>query len=154
MKILVTGVNGQLGHDVMNELAKRNIEALGCGRAPIYKGTCRREPVETMAYRQLDITDKRQVFKTIQEYHPDAVIHCAAWTAVDAAEEPEETEVPVAEIPEDTAEDQEAVETAEGEEIQAEEAAPAESAEPAQEEQEEATAPVPEQTESSAEEHR
>nr|WP_308667182.1 dTDP-4-dehydrorhamnose reductase [uncultured Allisonella sp.] len=89
MKVLITGVNGQLGHDVMNELAKRNIEALGCGRAPIYKGTCRREPVETMAYRQLDITDKRQVFKTIQEYHPDAVIHCAAWTAVDAAEEPE-----------------------------------------------------------------
>lgn len=89
MKILVTGVNGQLGHDVMNELAKRHIRALGCGRTPTYKGTCRGEPVETMAYRQLDITDKRQVFETIREYHPDAVIHCAAWTAVDAAEETE-----------------------------------------------------------------
>lgn len=89
MKVLITGVNGQLGHDVMNELAKRNIGALGCGRTPTYKGTYRGEPVETMAYRQLDITDKRQVFETIWEYHPDAVIHCAAWTAVDAAEEPE-----------------------------------------------------------------
>lgn len=89
MKILVTGVNGQLGHDVMNELAKRNIEALGCGRALTYKGIRRRYAMETMAYRQLDITNQRQVFETIQEYHPDAVIHCAAWTAVDAAEESE-----------------------------------------------------------------
>lgn len=89
MKVLITGINGQLGHDVINELAKRNIGALGCGRTPTYKGICRGEPVETMAYRQLDITDKRQVFETIQEYHPDAVIHCAAWTAVDAAEESE-----------------------------------------------------------------
>lgn len=89
MKILVTGVNGQLGHDVMNELAKRNIEALGCGRALTYKGIRRGYTMETMAYRQLDITDQRQVFETIQEYHPDAVIHCAAWTAVDEAEESE-----------------------------------------------------------------
>lgn len=89
MKILVTGVNGQLGHDVMNELAKRNIEALGCGRALTYKGIRRGYAMGTMAYRQLDITNQRQVFETIQEYHPDAVIHCAAWTAVDAAEESE-----------------------------------------------------------------
>lgn len=89
MKILVTGVNGQLGHDVMNELAKRNIEALGCGRALTYEGIRRGYAMETMAYRQLDITNQRQVFETIQEYHPDAVIHCAAWTAVDAAEESE-----------------------------------------------------------------
>lgn len=89
MKVLITGVNGQLGHDVMNELAKRNIEALGCGRALTYKGIRRGYAMETMAYRQLDITDQRQVFETIQEYHPDAVIHCAAWTAVDEAEESE-----------------------------------------------------------------
>lgn len=89
MKVLITGVNGQLGHDVMNELAKRNIEALGCGRALTYKEIRRGYAMETMAYRQLDITNQRQVFETIQEYHPDAVIHCAAWTAVDAAEEPE-----------------------------------------------------------------
>lgn len=63
MKILVTGVNGQLGHDVMNELAKRNIEALGCGRALTYKGIRRRYAMETMAYRQLDITNQRQVLK-------------------------------------------------------------------------------------------
>lgn len=89
MKVLITGVNGQLSHDVMNELAKRNIEALGCGRALTYKGIRRGYAMETMAYRQLDITDQRQVFETIQEYHPDAVIHCAAWTAVDEAEESE-----------------------------------------------------------------
>lgn len=89
MKVLITGVNGQLSHDVMNELAKRNIEALGCGRALTYKEIRRGYAMETMAYRQLDITDQRQVFETIQEYHPDAVIHCAAWTAVDEAEESE-----------------------------------------------------------------
>lgn len=89
MKILVTGVNGQLGHDVVNELAKRNIDAVGCGTSPNYKGIRNGSPVETMSYTQLDITDKNQVFEVINSVHPDAVIHCAAWTAVDAAEEPE-----------------------------------------------------------------
>ncbi len=89
MKILVTGVNGQLGHDVMNELAKWNMEAVGCGTSPVYKGIRNGSPVESMPYEQLDITDRNQVFEVIRRVHPDAVIHCAAWTAVDAAEEPE-----------------------------------------------------------------
>ncbi|MCH3951213.1 MAG: dTDP-4-dehydrorhamnose reductase [Acidaminococcus sp.] len=89
MKVLVTGVNGQLGHDVMDELAKRNIEALGCGTSPAYKGIRNGSPVEFMPYCQLDITDRKQVFDVVKDYRPDAVIHCAAWTAVDAAEEPE-----------------------------------------------------------------
>lgn len=89
MKVLVTGVNGQLGHDVMDELAKQNIEALGCGTSPAYKGICNGSPVESMPYWQLDITDRKQVFNVVKDYRPDAIIHCAAWTAVDAAEEPE-----------------------------------------------------------------
>jgi dTDP-4-dehydrorhamnose reductase len=89
MKVLVTGVNGQLGHDVMDELAKRNIEAEGCGTSPAYKGIHNGSPVESMPYCQLDITDRKQVFAALEDYRPDAVIHCAAWTAVDAAEESE-----------------------------------------------------------------
>lgn len=89
MKVLVTGVNGQLGHDVMNELARRKIKAMGCGTSPVYKGICNGSPVETMPYQQLDIVNRKRVFDAIEFYQPDAVIHCAAWTAVDAAEEPE-----------------------------------------------------------------
>ena len=89
MKVFVTGVNGQLGHDVMNELAGRHIEAVGCGTSPVYKGIRNGSPVEKMPYIQLDITKKDQVNEAMEKVHPDAVIHCAAWTAVDAAEEPE-----------------------------------------------------------------
>lgn len=89
MKVFVTGVNGQLGHDVMNELASRHIEAVGCGTSPVYKGIRNGSPVENMPYIQLDITKKDQVNEVMEKVHPDAVIHCAAWTAVDAAEEPE-----------------------------------------------------------------
>jgi dTDP-4-dehydrorhamnose reductase len=89
MKFLVTGVNGQLGYDVMNELAQRNIEAIGCGTSPAYKGIRTGASVESMPYEQLDITDRPRVLSLLESCHPDAVIHCAAWTAVDAAEEPE-----------------------------------------------------------------
>ena len=69
MKILVTGVRGQLGHDVLEELEKRHIEAVGVNSD------------------EMDIRDRESVDKVIDSIHPNAVIHCAAWTAVDAAED-------------------------------------------------------------------
>lgn len=81
MKVLVTGVGGQLGYDVLNELIKRGHTAVGSDILP---------GADTSAqYVQLDITDKAAVEKIITELNPDAVIHCAAWTAVDAAEDEE-----------------------------------------------------------------
>ena len=81
MKVLVTGVGGQLGYDVVNELVERNFQTVGSdildnaninGKA---------------SYIQLDITDREKVEQVIAEINPDAVIHCAAWTAVDLAED-------------------------------------------------------------------
>lgn len=69
MRVLVTGVKGQLGHDVMNELEKRGYEGVG------------------VDVEEMDITDAEAVDKVIHEVHVDAVVHCAAWTAVDAAED-------------------------------------------------------------------
>ena len=89
MRVFVTGVGGQLGHDVMNELAKRGHEGIGSDIAPRYSGMEDGTAVCTMPYVQLDITDKEAVEKVLSEAAPDAVIHCAAWTAVDAAEEAE-----------------------------------------------------------------
>ena len=89
MKVFVTGVAGQLGHDVMNELAKRGHEGVGSDIAPQYSGIQDGTAVCAMPYVQLDITDKEAVEKVLSEAAPDAVIHCAAWTAVDAAEEAE-----------------------------------------------------------------
>ena len=87
MKVFVTGVNGQLGHDVMNELAKRGHEGIGSDLAPAYKGVADGSAVTTMPYVSLDITDKENVAKVIAKVKPDAIIHCAAWTAVDMAED-------------------------------------------------------------------
>ena len=89
MRIFVTGVGGQLGHDVMNELAKRGYEGVGSDIAPSYSGIADGTAVTTMPFEQIDITDKASVEKVIKEANVDAVIHCAAWTAVDAAEDPE-----------------------------------------------------------------
>lgn len=72
MKIFVTGVKGQLGHDVVKELERRGIEAIG------------------VDIDEMDITDADSVNRVIRQTAPDAVIHCAAYTAVDAAEENEE----------------------------------------------------------------
>lgn len=72
MKVLVTGVKGQLGYDVVNELTKRGHEAIGVDIA------------------EMDITDKSSVDTVISRVQPEAVIHCAAWTAVDAAEDNED----------------------------------------------------------------
>ncbi len=87
MKVFVTGVNGQLGHDVINELAKRGYEGVGSDIAPSYNGIMNDSPVTDMPYVSLDITDKEKVKKVIAEIKPDAVVHCAAWTAVDMAED-------------------------------------------------------------------
>ena len=72
MRVLVTGVKGQLGHDVMNELAKRGYEGIG------------------VDVEEMDITDREAVERVMREVHPDKVVHCAAWTAVDDAEDKEE----------------------------------------------------------------
>ena len=87
MKVLVTGVAGQLGHDVMNELNKRGIEGIGSDLAETYSGAADGSAVTGMPYISLDITDEEAVEKAITGLKPDAVIHCAAWTAVDLAED-------------------------------------------------------------------
>lgn len=89
MKVLVTGVAGQLGHDVMNELARRGYDGIGSDIAETYAGAQDNTAIVNMPYVQLDITDAKSVEKTIKEVNPDVVVHCAAWTAVDAAEDEE-----------------------------------------------------------------
>ncbi len=93
MKIFVTGVGGQLGHDVVNELTARGYSAVGSDIAPAYSGIADGSAVTTAPYVQLDITDRESVLKTIGEIKPDAIIHCAAWTAVDAAEDEDKQEL-------------------------------------------------------------
>ncbi|MBQ9513636.1 MAG: dTDP-4-dehydrorhamnose reductase [Clostridia bacterium] len=87
MKIFVTGVGGQLGHDVVNEAVKRGYEVVGSDIAPTYSGIADGSAVETAPYVAMDITDKDGVIKTLSEIKPDVVVHCAAWTAVDLAED-------------------------------------------------------------------
>lgn len=87
MKFFVTGVAGQLGHDVMNELAKRGYEGVGSDIAPQYSGIEDGSSVTTMPYVGMDITDAKAVRETILSVKPDVVVHCAAWTAVDLAED-------------------------------------------------------------------
>ena len=87
MKVLVTGVAGQLGHDVVNELAKRGHEAVGTDLAETYAGVQDGSAVVTAPYVSLDITDEAAVEAVINDVKPDAVVHCAAWTAVDLAED-------------------------------------------------------------------
>lgn len=84
MKIFVTGVGGQLGYDVMNELTKRGHVGIGSDiqDASVFEN-----------YKNLDITDAQAVEQVISEVKPDAVIHCAAWTAVDAAEDDDKKEL-------------------------------------------------------------
>lgn len=92
MRIFVTGVAGQLGHDVMNDLAKRGYEGIGSDIAPEYSGADDGTAVTTMPYVSLDITDAKAVEEKITEVNPDVVIHCAAWTAVDLAEDEDKIE--------------------------------------------------------------
>ena len=86
MRVFVTGVTGQLGHDCLIELTKRGLQTTGSSR------DTKSPDVSGAAYVQLDITDRDRVIKTIEQLKPDAIIHCAAWTAVDAAEDPENRE--------------------------------------------------------------
>lgn len=81
MRVLVTGITGQLGYDVMNELAKRGYEAIGTARRMPEKNA------EASTTVILDLTDEETVKREIKRLHPDAIVHCAAWTAVDAAED-------------------------------------------------------------------
>ena len=84
MRVFVTGVGGQLGHDVMNELAKRGHEMIGSDiLSDLDNG---------MPYYPLDITDVAAVKATLEQVKPEAVIHCAAWTAVDLAEDEDKQE--------------------------------------------------------------
>ena len=93
MKVLVTGVGGQLGHDVMNELAARGYEGIGSDVAPRYSGIADGTAVTSMPYVQMDITDRDQVEAVVTQAGPDAVVHCAAWTAVDLAEDDDKAEL-------------------------------------------------------------
>ena len=92
MKVFVTGVGGQLGHDVMNELYARGYESIGTDIAPQYSGIADSSPVTAMPYVQLDITDAAMVRRVMDSVKPDVVVHCAAWTAVDLAEDPDKQE--------------------------------------------------------------
>ena len=84
MKVLVTGTSGQLGFDVMEELAKRGYEGIGADRS---------ESKADFKHVRMDITDKELVKKTVSELKPDVIVHCAAWTNVDGAEEPDKLAV-------------------------------------------------------------
>ena len=92
VKFFVTGVGGQLGHDVMNELLKRGHEGVGSDIQTAYNGIIDNSPVSKAPYIPLDITDADAVERVITAVNPDAVIHCAAWTAVDLAENAENQE--------------------------------------------------------------
>ncbi len=89
MKVLVTGVNGQLGHDVINELALRGHEGVASDVSEKYAGMQDDTAVTRAPYVSMDITNASAVAENITRVKPDAVIHCAAWTAVDAAEDEE-----------------------------------------------------------------
>ena len=92
MRVLVTGVCGQLGHDVMNELAKRGYEGIGSDISPEYNGVADGSSVTKMQYVSMDITRVDIVKSVIKDLKPDAVVHCAAWTAVDLAEDDDKVE--------------------------------------------------------------
>ena len=88
MKVFVTGVAGQLGHDVLLELNHRGHTPVGSDLAPEYNGI-KGTAVSDMPYVSMNITSEEQVMNVIASCRPDVVVHCAAWTAVDLAEEPE-----------------------------------------------------------------
>ena len=92
MKFFITGVGGQLGHDVMNELAKRGHQGVGSDIADSYSGIQDGSAVCNMPYAAMDITDAQSVERVLTMAAPDVVIHCAAWTAVDLAEDEDKQE--------------------------------------------------------------
>lgn len=84
MKVLVTGTSGQLGYDVMEELTKRGYVGVGADRA---------ESDANFGHVVLDITDTEKVMDVVKEVKPDVIVHCAAWTNVDGAEDPKNLKV-------------------------------------------------------------
>ena len=92
MRVFVTGAGGQLGHDVMNNLHARGYEGIGSDIAPVYSGIADGSAVTTMPYIALDITNAEAVRAVIAQVRPDVVVHCAAWTAVDLAEDADKVE--------------------------------------------------------------
>ena len=92
MNVFVTGAGGQLGHDVMNELHKRGYAGVGSDIAPEYSGVQDGSAVCVMPYVAMDITNKTQVEAVIKAARPNVVVHCAAWTAVDLAEDEDKQE--------------------------------------------------------------
>ena len=92
MRALVTGVAGQLGHDVVNELLRRGEEVIGSDLAASYSGVQDGTAVTTCPYVSLDITDREAVERVMREVKPEVLIHCAAWTAVDDAEDADKRE--------------------------------------------------------------
>lgn len=92
MKVFVTGVGGQLGHDVMNELNARGYEGVGSDIAPVYSGIADGSAVTRMPYVSMDITNAEAVRTVISQVQPEVVVHCAAWTAVDLAEDADKVE--------------------------------------------------------------
>lgn len=92
MKIFVSGICGQLGHDVVNDAAARGHDIFGSDIQPVYFGVADGSAATSVPYVQLDITDRDAVMSVVNEIKPDAIIHCAAWTAVDAAEDDENKE--------------------------------------------------------------
>ena len=89
MRLFVTGACGQLGHDVVNEAASRGYETIASDITPEYRGADDGSFAVSAPYLPLDITDETAVQNHITESHPDVIIHCGAWTAVDAAEDEE-----------------------------------------------------------------
>lgn len=87
MRIFVSGISGQLGHDVVNNAIVRGHDVIGSDIQPVYSGVADGSAVTSVSYVQLDITDRDAVLSVVKEIRPDAIIHCAAWTAVDAAED-------------------------------------------------------------------
>ena len=87
MRIFVTGVGGQLGHDCVNEAVRRGYETIGSDIQAVYSGVSDGSAVTTAPYVQLDITDSDSVTSVIDRMKPDVIIHCAAWTNVDGAED-------------------------------------------------------------------
>ncbi len=92
MKILVIGANGQLGHDVIEEVKERGHICVGSDIEPAKNEQRNGKSSAVGEYISMDITDASQVHKVLEKIHPDAVIHCAAWTDVDGAEETENRE--------------------------------------------------------------
>ncbi len=87
MRFFVTGVSGQLGHDVMNELIARGHQGVGSATGPVYAGAQDGSAVCSAPYRSLDLCDRDVAADVLCEARPDAVVHCAAWTDVDGAED-------------------------------------------------------------------